>query len=674
MASRNTAVAMEKQLQQNGFPLPNGFYFGPAKGPRYCVSGEHGGEEPSWREALGRWQEALRLPITKKWDDGVTPKAAEILQQQKHWPPTPVPGYGTIYGCIHKGEWDAVFAEGWRLPKGWDAEPDLGPKDYPLPNGFYFGPKEGPDCSISGEDLSEKPAWREALGRWQKALGLPVTKRWRDGKTRQAAITLQLDKKWQPAAGLDYGCIGVPEWKAVMKEGWRLPDGWNSAKVRIPLDASLLWAMVWHTGKPRQSEIIKQISPVLESTLAGEEYQINTFLRVAHFLAQICTETDELSTTVEYGSGANLENRPDLGNTQTGDGPRYKGRGLIQLTGRNNYATYGPLVGADLINHPELAADPVLSIKVACEYWTRRNINALADRDDVTAVTKAVQGGDGGLAKRTEFLARAKTVLRQRGWADHSAVAPVQGTLTPADQLPLSTKGGAIPHPTEGSRDNSTMYHNCMCLESNQHPSPLLAGLTGQAWRERLVHFQSGDPLPDPRTPTGDKAVDTLAFAAGQQNTTYAWGGNRRTDSPSSGTLDWDDPGPPATPYEGGAHVNLDQNRVGYDCGGLVRFSVAQGAGFDTGVPTDTIDTCPHFIHVAGGLVSNQAISHAEAGDVFVWGSASPFAGVNSYHTGIYVGNGWMINAPCSGKPVRVEPVVTPCNNRPATDVLRIPS
>lgn len=667
MPSIDTAVATQAAMQTSDFPLPNGYYFGPRQGPKYSVSGEGGGEEPSWAEALGRWQQALGLPVTKKWNDGTTPKAAEFLQHEKHWRPTPVPGCGTIYGCIHRGEWDAVFAEGWRLPPGWDALPDLTTTDYPLPNGFYFGPQEGPDCSVSGADPSEKPAWRQALGRWQQALGLPVTQRWRDGNTQQAAVTLQLDKGWQPAAGLDYGCIGEREWNAVMKEHWLLPQGWTAEKVRVPLDAALLWAMVYHTGKPRQAEIIEQISPVMESTLAGEEYQINTFLRVAHFLAQICTESDELSTTVEYGDGTNLENRPNLGNIYAGDGPRYKGRGLIQLTGRANYAIYGPLVGANLVDHPDLAADPVLSLKIACEYWTRRNINALADGDDVRAVTKAVQGGSGGLAKRTAFLARAKTLLHQRGWDTQSLPVPVGSTPTPAEQLPLPTQCGVLPRPTEATRDNSSHYHNCMCLEDNPYPSPLLAGLTAQVWRERLANFHNGDPLPDPRTPTGDKAIDTLAFAAGQQNTTYAWGGNKRTDGPSSGTLDWDPP-------DGGAHVHQDQNRVGYDCGGLVRFAVAQGAGFDTGVPTDTIDTCPHFTHVSGGLVSSEAITHACPGDVFVWGAAVPFEGRGTYHTGIYVGNGWMINAPCSGNPVRVEPVVTQCTNRRATDVLRIPS
>ncbi|MGC7317867.1 hypothetical protein RA986_23185, partial [Mycobacteroides abscessus subsp. massiliense] len=92
--------------------------------------------------------------------------------------------------------------------------------------------------------------------------------------------------------------------------------------------------------------------------------------------------------------------------------------------------------------------------------------------------------------------------------------------------------------------------------------------LSAEEWRKRLANFKPGEPLPDPRTPTGDKAIDTLANAAGQQNTTYAWGGNRDTNGPSVGTLHGD----LAPDYA--AHNFEDNKRTGFDCGGLVRYSV----------------------------------------------------------------------------------------------------
>lgn len=159
----------------------------------------------------------------------------------------------------------------------------------------------------------------------------------------------------------------------------------------------------------RQAKIIGDVGPVLQSTL--ESYAIKTPLRIAHFLAQTCLESDGFSTTVEYSDGRYLEGRKDLGNIHTGDGPRYKGRGLLQLTGRSNYRNVGKALDIDLEDHPELAADPVLSLRIACEYWKRRKINTLCDRDDVVAVTRAVQGGDGHLKERIGYLAKAKAAL-----------------------------------------------------------------------------------------------------------------------------------------------------------------------------------------------------------------------------------------------------------------------
>lgn len=159
-----------------------------------------------------------------------------------------------------------------------------------------------------------------------------------------------------------------------------------------------------------QAAIIAAVGPVLHDTLAA--YEIDPPLRAAHFIAQICHESDGFVTTVEYASGEEYETRLDLGNCQPGDGVRFKGRGLIQLTGRANYAAYGPAVGLDLVAHPDQAADPVVSLKLACEYWRRRGLNAFADRDDIVRITRRINGGQNGLASRRAFLAAAKAALR----------------------------------------------------------------------------------------------------------------------------------------------------------------------------------------------------------------------------------------------------------------------
>ena len=139
---------------------------------------------------------------------------------------------------------------------------------------------------------------------------------------------------------------------------------------------------------------------------------IDTPLRQAHFLAQVGHESGELCYTEELASGTEYEGRADLGNTEPGDGPRFKGRGLIQLTGRANYAAFGRFVALDLLTDPKrVATDPRLAVDAATWFWTRHALNALADRDDTLAITKKINGGTNGLAEREAKLLRAKWFL-----------------------------------------------------------------------------------------------------------------------------------------------------------------------------------------------------------------------------------------------------------------------
>lgn len=138
------------------------------------------------------------------------------------------------------------------------------------------------------------------------------------------------------------------------------------------------------------------------------QYAINTPLRVQHFLAQAAHETDHFKTLHEYASGAAYQGRKDLGNTHPGDGVKYKGRGIFQCTGRSNYEAYGRRLGLDLINRPELAADPEVSVRIACEYWKAKGLNRWADDDDVEEVTRKINGGRNGLAEREALLDKAK--------------------------------------------------------------------------------------------------------------------------------------------------------------------------------------------------------------------------------------------------------------------------
>jgi putative chitinase len=161
-----------------------------------------------------------------------------------------------------------------------------------------------------------------------------------------------------------------------------------------------------------QARIVGAISGRFAETL--DHYQISTYLRIAHFMGQVTHECAGFRTTEEFASGAGYNGRADLGNTQPGDGPRYKGRGLLQLTGRFNYRRMGPKLGLDLEGNPVLAGDPLTSLHTACEYWSGHKINALCDADDLERVTRAVNGGLNGLDDRRFYLGRAKTALKAR--------------------------------------------------------------------------------------------------------------------------------------------------------------------------------------------------------------------------------------------------------------------
>ena len=144
---------------------------------------------------------------------------------------------------------------------------------------------------------------------------------------------------------------------------------------------------------------------------AMAEFGIITPARQASFLAQVGHESGQLRYVLELASGAAYEGRKDLGNTAAGDGVRFKGRGLIQITGRANYAACGAALGLDLIAQPELLEQPVNACRSAGWFWKTRGINELADAGDQVRVTRRINGGTNGLADRLALFAVAQQVL-----------------------------------------------------------------------------------------------------------------------------------------------------------------------------------------------------------------------------------------------------------------------
>src|SRR5262245_43073887 len=150
-----------------------------------------------------------------------------------------------------------------------------------------------------------------------------------------------------------------------------------------------------------------------------EIYEIDTPLRASAFLAQIAHESAELKYMEEiwgptaqqkkYEPPSDLARR--LGNTQPGDGFRYRGRGPIQITGRANYEKYGELLGVDLVGNPDLAATPQYAFSTAALFWQTRGLNELADVQDFVTITKRINGGTTGLEERQRYYEIAMNAL-----------------------------------------------------------------------------------------------------------------------------------------------------------------------------------------------------------------------------------------------------------------------
>ncbi|MGZ8172568.1 MAG: glycoside hydrolase family 19 protein [Methylobacter sp.] len=144
---------------------------------------------------------------------------------------------------------------------------------------------------------------------------------------------------------------------------------------------------------------------------AMAEFDINTPARVASFLAQIAHESGSLKYVREIASGIAYEGRKDLGNVHYGDGKRFRGRGLIQITGRANYLECGKGLNLDLIAHPELLEQPVNACRSATWFWNVHGCNELADVGLFETITRKINGGFTHQKERMAFYDAAQRAL-----------------------------------------------------------------------------------------------------------------------------------------------------------------------------------------------------------------------------------------------------------------------
>ncbi len=182
--------------------------------------------------------------------------------------------------------------------------------------------------------------------------------------------------------------------------------GTAEAQATDDLTMAQLRAIMPHLPEAKAKDYLPPLNAAMR------EFEINNPARRAAFLAQLAHESGELRYMEEIASGEAYEGRKDLGNTEPGDGKRFKGRGPIQLTGRSNYRRAGKALGLDLENHPTQAAEPKVGFRVAGWFWKTHDLNRLADEGDFKQITRRINGGYNGMESRIRYHERAVTVLK----------------------------------------------------------------------------------------------------------------------------------------------------------------------------------------------------------------------------------------------------------------------
>lgn len=241
-----------------------------------------------------------------------------------------------------------------------------------------------------------------------------------------------------------------------------------------------------------------------------ERFEISTVpIRQAYFLAQIGHESAGLTRTEEnlnysaeglcrtwpnrfpdLQSAAACARNPEMiadtvyadrmgnGPPASGDGWRYRGRGYIQITGRDGYASVGEIAGLGLGDDPDLAATPAHALHVACAFWAWKRINALCTPDGYTAVTKRINGGTNGMADRRQWLGKVNRILSSTPADDDATSADdiiaIQRALQDAGYTGVGAADGLM-----GSRTETA-------IQQFRHDNGLPAGLIDDALKQAL--------------------------------------------------------------------------------------------------------------------------------------------------------------------------------------------
>jgi len=232
---------------------------------------------------------------------------------------------------------------------------------------------------------------------------------------------------------------------------------------------------------------------------ACDRYAINTPARIAAFLAQIGHESGSFRYAAEIWGPTDAqrryEGRADLGNIHPGDGSRFRGRGLIQTTGRANYTDVSLALSADFVADPALLETPRYAALSAGWYWHKHNLNALADAGNFDAITRRINGGTNGAADRNARHQRAIAALAALATAPAAEQPPAPVMEKPPMPLPFAI--AALPSLIQAAPDLIRIFGGKKAEENAQAAEVVVKvamQVTGQSTVEGAATAIHADP------------------------------------------------------------------------------------------------------------------------------------------------------------------------------------
>ena len=404
----------------------------------------------------------------------------------------PVPVVGTLVGEIvgeyvgdllyvltKDGEGGGVDAVGNKLKEDWNNT--IGN----IVTAVLGGSKEGPQRSDFPNTRTGSEAYQKARDEWRKQQELITMG---GGVTNMSTVKRDTkDAKFGDFIMASDGTLSVFDGRGTrgLKEGER--ELFDSGATNID-----------GTKQPKPTTSSSSVYGSAHLKDYAMKNGITDPTELAMFMAQMSHESGSFRYAEEIHDGSDYEGSSILGNNQPGDGPRFKGRGYIQLTGRWNYGHYGKMIGVDLVNNPQLAADPDIAAAIAIAYYMDRVDRGAARRGDVKSVTYAINGGYNGLKDRQRRFDLYMKGQTPEGDVKGSVASPQISSPSQSEGEPVIKPQNTNPSESLETPETATP---AQVSPSTQSQSQMSNGITGLS--QQLSYEQTGNTVVMMQAPTG---------------------------------------------------------------------------------------------------------------------------------------------------------------------------